>query len=357
MWVKYGVKPICFISDIDLLVYRWGRLYRYDLESRKMTKLKVFSFLGILECIFPIVFRFLRRTIRTGLKIDENIVLLQFGKKIYEYNLSLNTISKGFLLGRSRVLKFSIIEDKKIGKNQVVFGEYFGNPKKEEVFIYKRTGVDRWDKIYRFSPGEITHVHNIVSDKYNDCIWVFTGDFGNEAGIWKTDDDFKTLEPILLGSQKYRACIGFPTEDGLLYATDTPFEYNAIRILHKDNEGNWTTNVVKDIKGSCIYGCQCSDDKYVFSSTVESDGIDEGFLSKLFGRKRGKGIIDDNAYIYIGNGRDFNVIYESEKDIWPFIFQFGTFMFPAGKNKSKYLPFYPIAVKKNNMSMIVIEKN
>lgn len=105
----------------------------------------------------------------------------------------------------------------------ICFGGYRDNIDKEPVHIYKRTEIDKWDIVHTFKSGEINHVHNIVADPYRDCLWAFTGDFDEASAIWKITNNFKKVERVLCNNQKYRGCVIFPVNEGLLYATDAPF--------------------------------------------------------------------------------------------------------------------------------------
>ena len=75
----------------------------------------------------------------------------------------------------------------------VYWGEYFDNPHRDEVHIYASTDHGlTWNVAYTFPQGAIRHVHNIVYDKWEDCLWVLTGDNGPECRILKASCDFHT---------------------------------------------------------------------------------------------------------------------------------------------------------------------
>jgi hypothetical protein len=351
-------SPVLFLENNYLLCYRQGSVYYYDINISKSVK-KVSLFSNFKEKIMyrvPLLRRLLRFGIRTSIQINNETVLLFVNKKIYEFNIITNKLSNGFEPKEGvRPLYFSKIGDEINGfDSQVVFGGYLGNSLKKEVHIYRRIDIDRWEVVYTFDKGEINHIHNIIPDKYNNCVWVFTGDFDNSAAIWKVTDNFKNVERVVSNSQIYRGCIGFPTKEGLIYATDAPFHDNTIRIL-KQKGNNWVSEKICDIEGSSIYGCRYKD-KFVFSTTVEPDGRDSSLKKLLFDNKRGVGIKDNFTHIYIGNYQDnFKDIFKLEKDIWPYIFQFGTIKFPSGENSSDYLVFEPIATKKYDQKLVKLK--
>lgn len=354
MKVSKRMSPICYLNDGRLLCYKFGSLYLLDSGTFKNIE-KIVLFTSLKEKFLArvkLIFRLIRLGIRTTIQIDENIVLLYVNKRIYELNISNNAISEGYIPEPGvRALYFSNIQNINGFEDQIVFGGYLSNFMKNEVHIYKRSEVDKWDIAHTFAKGEINHVHNIIPDKHNDCVWIFTGDFDNSVAIWKATGNFGTVERVVSNHQIYRGCIGFPTEEGLIYATDTPFSGNSIRILKKSDKG-WISEKICDTEGSSIYGCKFKND-YLFSTTVEPDGRDSSLKKLMFDRKRGSGIKDNYTHLYMGNMNDgFKDIFKLEKDFWPFIFQFGTIKFPAGENTSDYLIFEPVATKKSDLKLV-----
>jgi hypothetical protein len=352
------ISPIFFLDNNTLLGYKNGNIYYFDCDISKVIN-KVSLFTNFKERViyrFPILRRLLRLGVRTSIQIDNETVLLFINKRVYELNTSTNKLSEGYEPDAGvRPLYFTKIGDDISGfVNQIVFGGYLGNSLKKEVHIYRRIDIDRWEVVYTFDKGEINHIHNIIPDKYNNCVWVFTGDFDNSAAIWKVTDNFKNVERVVSNSQIYRGCIGFPTKEGLIYATDAPFHDNTIRIL-KQKGNNWVSEKICDIDGSSIYGCKYKD-KFVFSTTVEPDGRGSSLLKSMFYQKRGVGIKDNFTHIYIGNyEKNFKDIFKLEKDIWPFIFQFGTIKFPSGENNTDYLVFEPVATKKYDQKLVKLK--
>lgn len=109
------------------------------------------------------------------------------------------------------------------------FGEYFSNPGREEVHVFGSDDGSRWDVVGTFEEKSIRHIHGIVWDPYREGMWVLTGDEGDEAGLWWTDDEFRTIEPVLRGDQRARAVTVLPLESGLVVPMDSPFEVNHIQ--------------------------------------------------------------------------------------------------------------------------------
>ena len=352
--------PVCFLSTETLLLFKRDTFYTLDITSSKHTKLSRIrlSLREKLIYLFPLLPRILRMGIRCTMKINGNIVLFVIRNTVYELNLHDRTISTGYTTtDNSRPLAFSQIDGIAGFNDGIYFGGYVGNPLKKPIAIYKRISTDSWSKVFQFPDGAIEHIHYIVADKYNDTVFILTGDFDHSAGIWIAKDNFATVEPLFTGEQKYRGCVAFPTSKGLIYATDSPFTDNTIRLLNKDINNKWISTEIQPINGPSIYGCQWKDD-FVFSTSVEGDGRDQSLFYKLLGKKLGIGIKSDHSFIYKGNLESgFKVIYKIKKDILPFfLFQFGVIIFPSGKNESEYLPVFHIATIKHDRSTLILSQ-
>jgi len=114
---------------------------------------------------------------------------------------------------------------------RLFYGEYFGNPGRAEVRVWGSADGSAWEVAHVFPAGAIRHVHGIHADERRGGMWVLTGDDGDEAGIWWTGDDFRTLAPVARGTQRARAVTVLPLEEGLLVPMDSPDEPNTIQLL------------------------------------------------------------------------------------------------------------------------------
>ncbi len=71
-----------------------------------------------------------------------------------------------------------------VPSGNIYWGEYFDNRERAEVHIYVSTDRGRtWQIAYTFPAGSIRHVHNIVYDRWGDCLWILTGDEGAECKV------------------------------------------------------------------------------------------------------------------------------------------------------------------------------
>lgn len=350
-----NTTPLCFLPNGKLVCYRLGRISILDDGKIERTFKVFFSFKEQFLGRFRLLFRFLRLGIRAAIAIDNESIIISIGNMIYELNLETARLSRGFYCGNGiRPLIFTEVKNLSTIKDGFYFGGYLGNHSKQPVNVYRRTGIDKWDIVYTFPQGMINHVHAIVSDPYRDCLWIYTGDFEEASAIWKVTDDFKSVKRVLYNDQRYRGCVVFALPEGLLYATDTPFNQNHLFLLKAD----MSLVDLRLIDGSCIYGCRWGN-AYVFSTTVEPDGRNMNKLHMMFSRKKGCGIKDNYVHMYCGNiDEGFDEIYKSLKDDYPYCsFQFGVFRFPYGNNQGDFLYFQPIATCNNDMQLIRLYKN
>ena len=349
--IKKNLSPLCFLPSGDLVCYQYGKLIILRNEE-KVTEYPLFcnnkeTLLGRINPLF----RLLRLGVRAAEPIDESRIVLSVGNHLYEYDFASETLSTGYFVGVGiRPLIFTTVKGIAGFEDCICFGGYRGNKDKEPVHIYKRIATDKWEVVYTFQQGAINHVHNIVADPYRNCLWAFTGDFDEASAIWKITDNFRKVERVLCNDQKYRGCVIFPVQEGLLYATDAPFAPNHIYLMKED----LSVETICEIDGSCIYGCQFGD-KIALSTTVEPDGRYNSKLNLLISRKRGAGIKDMYSHLYVGNiSEGFKEVYKERKDIWPYLFQFGAIRFPYGYNATGKLYFQPVATDKHDLDLMTI---
>ena len=214
----------------------------------------------------------------------------------------------------------------------IFWGEYFDNPSREEVHIYASTDHGRtWSVAYTFPAKAIRHVHNIVHDPWGNCLWILTGDYGDECRILRATRDLKHLETIVQGNQQARAVAAVATEEGLHFSSDTPLEQNYIYCL--DRAGALAR--LAPISGSSIYGCRVADRTF-FSTMIEPSEVN----------------LDRSVRIYSGaQGEGWRPLLEWRKDRWPMgLFQYGNAFLPDGENMTRFLAVSTVAVAADDMA-------
>ena len=214
-----------------------------------------------------------------------------------------------------------------VPSGKIYWGEYFDNRERAEVHIYASTDGGRtWQIAYTFPPRSIRHVHNIVYDRWADCLWIFTGDEGAECKVMRASCDLRSMEMVLTGNQQARAVAALPTERGLYLSTDTPFEKNHIYRL--DRSGACAP--AGDLASSSIYGCSASGAMF-FSTMVEPSAVNHGREVHIVGSR---------------DGANWQDLARWEKDSLPMrYFQYPNIFLPDGENSTRYLAATTIAVK------------
>jgi hypothetical protein len=213
----------------------------------------------------------------------------------------------------------------------VFWGEYFDNPSRDEVHIYASVDAgETWSVAYTFPKGAIRHVHNIVHDPWGDCLWVLTGDYGDECRILRATCDFGRVETVLQGNQQARAVALVPMEDGLYFSSDTPLESNYVYRLDRAE----SLSRLAPLSGSSIHGCRVGC-RVFFSTMVEPSKVNR----------------DRHVCVYGGcGGQDWHRLIEWRKDRWPMgLFQYGNAFLPDGNNATQFLALTTVAVEKENM--------
>jgi hypothetical protein len=217
----------------------------------------------------------------------------------------------------------------------VYWGEYFDNAGRDEVHIYASTdGGHTWKVAYTFPKGAIRHVHNIVYDAWGDCLWILTGDYGDECRILRASCGFSQVEVALQGNQQARAVALVPAEDGLYFASDTPLEANFIYHMSRGGE----LRKLAAVNSSSIYGCRVRNSIF-FSTMVEPSDVNS----------------DRNVRIYGSlDGENWPALLAWRKDRWPMsFFQYGNAFFPDGENKTDFLALTTVAVEQDDQATLL----
>lgn len=210
---------------------------------------------------------------------------------------------------------------------QIFWGEYFDNPDRDAVHIYASDdGGLNWQIAHTFPRRSIRHVHNIVYDRWENCLWIFTGDYGRECRILRASSDFSVVDEVLAGNQQARAVAAVITDSGLFFASDTPLEQNYI--YHLDRRGRMET--LQPISSSSIYGCRNRTGIY-FSTMIEPSTVNRSRRIQLLGGLE---------------AGDWNVLASWKKDRWPMrLFQYGNALLPDGDNSTDLLAATTVAVE------------
>lgn len=211
----------------------------------------------------------------------------------------------------------------------IYWGEYFDNASRDEVHIYASLDQGRtWSIAHTFPKRSIRHVHNIVYDPSQRCLWILTGDYGDECQILRASCDMTQFEVVLKGNQQARAVAAVPTDDGLYFSSDTPLESNSIYRLDR----NGSLSQIASISSSSIYGCRVGSNIF-FSTMVEPSKINHDRSVRLYGAD-------------VARRGPWQSLLSWEKDFWPMrFFQYGNAFLPDGENATQFLAVTTAAVQ------------
>ncbi len=214
---------------------------------------------------------------------------------------------------------------------QAFWGEYFDNPGRDEVHIYASAdqGIT-WQVAHTFGRGTIRHVHNVLYDRWENWLWIFTGDYGAECRILRASLDFCSVDEVVAGSQQTRAVAAVVNEDGLYFATDTPLEKNFIYYMSRQGR----MERLGALPSSSIYACQNRSGMF-FSTMVEPSEVNPSRNVELFGSS---------------DGAEWRSLAAWEKDRWAMkFFQYGNAFLPDGENATDMLALSTVAVEAGDL--------
>lgn len=330
-----GIK-VLEVGDNYFIASKGYKLVKYDFKQKSYEYLaQVLDRKYGLFARFSLLKRFLRAEI-TGLYTLKNGDCLLIAKKgIFSKGKESNTFKKVFSVPRGSK-PLNICE---LPNGHIYFGEYFANVEKKAVHVYASLdGGMTWQIAFSFSEGNINHIHGLFWDQFTDKLWFCTGDRKNECIIGYTEDEFKTITEVFRGDQEFRSCQLFFYETFIVFATDSQYMQNEIKMFDRDT---LEITSIAEIQGTAIKGGQLGAVSFL-STTVEPSKVNMDSFSHVWMTK---------------NGTEWAEVYKSEKDVWPAILQFGSIEFPRYTNSSdamKRLFFSGRALKKIDGSSLSI---
>jgi hypothetical protein len=177
-------------------------------------------------------------------------------------------------------------------------------------------------------------VHNIAFDPWENCLWILTGDYGEECRILRASCDLRTIDVALSGNQQARAVALVPDADGLYFSSDTPLERNYV--YHLDRAGKISTRC--EIESSSICGCRVGESVF-FTTMAEPSPVNTTKTVHLYGESGGR----------------WRSLLQWKKDGWSMrFFQYGNAFLPDGNNLTQYLAVSTIAVERDDLTTTIL---
>ena len=223
----------------------------------------------------------------------------------------------------------------------IFFGEYILNgDRSKSVNLYRSddNGMT-FDIIKSFPPGDIRHIHFIKWDPYEKCLWMGTGDYGennHENRLYRSVDNGDTWALIGSGSQDWRAIGVCFTPTHLVWGTDAGSCPDTVHLIRMDRNTH-QLEILSDFEGPC-HGCASFKDGRVYLSTGVEGGENES---------------DNMSRMKIFDGYNAKTIFELKKDMWPLIIQYGVMRFPLGTEYCDKVVFTAMGLNGHGESVMI----
>ena len=333
--VRLNAEPVATLSDFRALTWHDDLLYLsrgYDLYAARMVSppfqpRKVATWSPGVRRNLTTRFRLTSRLFRDGFHA---LAVLPSGNLVGAVPGAIVTLKRGereFQITHRITRGTRPLHITATSGGRVFWGEYFDNAQRSEVHIYQSRDYGlTWEVAHTFPAGSIRHVHNIVYDRWDNCLWIFTGDNGGECKIIRSSRDLASLDEVVAGNQQARAVAAVVATEGIHFASDTPLEKNFIYFL--DRRGKIHT--LAPITSSSIQGCRNRNGIF-FSTMVEPSKVNLTGQVTLIGSD---------------NGAAWQQIGSWHKDRWPMrLFQYGNAVLPDGDNSTEFLAATTVAVQ------------
>lgn len=347
-----NATPIRAVKNMKPLYFHKGRLYcsRFNKIYTTSDFGASFTYAGNIDlklklsglyANMPLIQRMLRAHVYRMRVLSNGNMVLVFRGGIYTLIKGEDRARLTFAVKKgSRPVSLAVSKE-----GRAVFGEYWSNPRREEVNIYGSDDFGRaWQVIYTFPRGSIRHVHGITYDRWEDCFWICSGDSDGECCLFRATTDFRKVETVLKGGQKNRFYSIYADKDFLIMANDTPVEKNYIYIYDKK-----TGKLQGDqaIENSSFYHCVVNGRIFV-STNAEPSDINDIMYSHVWYKDR----LGQKWQRVLSFPTDFY----SRIDRMPLmpngLFQLPNVFFPDGENTSDTLACYLTGLKGYDNAML-----
>jgi hypothetical protein len=206
----------------------------------------------------------------------------------------------------------------------IYYGEYRNNAERGAIKVMFSEDGLQWHSVHALH--DVRHIHGIYHDPYTQSIWMTTGDYDQESGIWCTQDGFQTLECILRGSQQARAISLLFAERHVFFGSDTPLEQNR---LYRLDRSNGKVRPLADVAGSVFHAARVGE-QLLFSTAVEPSETNATREAMLYASR---------------DGETWHVLARHSKDYWHMsYFQYGQLLLPGGDNRTGRVFYSTFAV-------------
>ena len=273
----------------------------------------------------------LSRLLRTGIHNvvalpSRNLLIIADGK-IYKLNTKNGDLREVHQIrfGRRPLRNACCID----AHHNIYYGEYWLNPERKEVRIYKSLDDgESWQPTYSFPEGTIRHIHALQYDHFTGWLWVATGDLDPECKIGYSKDGGQNFHIIGSGSEIWRTMSLIFTKDYIYWGIDGEREQNYIcRWKHPKGP----IEQLKAVDGPVYYSTLLKNGIIVVGTGVEGASTEWDKFARLWASPDGTNWVE---------------LAKWEKDRFsPRLFGHGIIYFADGQDDQGYFYFTPMALR------------
>lgn len=199
----------------------------------------------------------------------EVIPLDGLSRIFFAYDRSIGLIEDGnvsFLGGRSRQTRLLRNGAARLPNGDILFGEYWSNPKREPVSVYRyNSSSSSLEVAFTFAAGEIRHVHSVNWDPYSERVYVACGDVGAESRIISFKADMSDMQVLVEGDEGARSISLLFDGGNIYFGTDAEFRQNSIR---KYSRKTGQLSDIAEVNGPVFYSAPWGEG-WLIASTAE----------------------------------------------------------------------------------------
>jgi len=220
---------------------------------------------------------------------------------------------------------------------RIYYGEYGRNPERKPMSVWASSdGGVSWSKAWTFE--NIRHVHGVFQNPHDGSIWITTGDSDEESIIWRTEDEFETVQKVVSDGQQSRAVSLVFSESAVVYGTDIPDRPNTLR---KYDCVTAQTDTLAEVDGPVFFSANVNGRTF-FSTSVEKENIQR--------------IRDVRVYVS-DDWANWHKVLNLRKDcLSPVYFQHGQARFAMGQGDGASVWITPFATKHDHQSIRLVWK-
>ena len=249
-----------------------------------------------------------------------NLIIIRWGE-VFLYNKEVGLLKTLTLKNCRNIMHVDLC---RLPNGDLCFGEYGSNNNRISVPIYKsKDNGFTWDIAYEFPENSIKHIHIVKYDSVYEKIWCCTGDNDGENKIVLFDKNFNILDTLGDGSQLYRACDLFFTDEKVVWLMDSPNEKSYVVSYDRKSK---VISKGQELIGPVWYSVQLCKNLFIAATSVEP----------------GYSMDHKSAQLLLSNDLiNWKPLISFKKDMFPIdYFKYGVIAFPKGKQDLKSVYFF-----------------